>query len=255
MRKKAIATAILLGFSLLFAVELPAGQVAGRGRPVAPEVIGTLRGEVTSGGERLGFANVVVIGSKLGTQTDNAGRFVLAGVPTGSRRILFDAIGHRKLDSLVAVRAGENPPMRVELVDLFPPPVCQPCFWVPPFQGVRAIPRGAMAFDFVGEALQARVFGSEAELALSSDPDPCQLRIDYYLRSSLSLARLSVVDSAGRSIRVFDRDGATGGHHLVWDGLDHEGRQTPYGWYHVCLETPADTLQLEFGRVRRPPIR
>jgi hypothetical protein len=112
-----------------------------------------------------------------------------------------------------------------------------------------------MVHDFVGEAWQARVWGRAAELVISSDPDPCVLRIDYYLEDSLLLVSLSVIDSAGRTVRTFERTTSEGGHHLAWDGSDDERRATPYGEYRVRLETPADTLWLTCWRVRRPPLR
>jgi len=252
---RTIATVALLACGWLLGVELPAAQVTPAGGSVGPGVTGTLNGEITSGGQRLAFVNVLVAGTKVGIQSDAGGRFVLTGVPTGERRILFHGFRYRKLDSLLIVRPGANPPIRVELIDMFPPPKCQPCFWVPPFQGARALRHGAMVHDFVGEAWQARAEGRAATLVISSDPDPCQLQIHHYLGPSGSRARLSIVDSAGSTVHVFDRGEGRGGHHVVWDGVDHKSVRTPYGWYHVRLETRDDTLQLEFGRVRRPPIR
>lgn len=255
MNKRTIATLALMASGWLPGIERPAAQVAPGGKPPGPEVTGAVSGEIMSGGERLAFANVAVVGTRLGTRTDNAGRLFLAGVPAGPRRILFHALGYRKLDTLLNIRPGENPPVHVELADLHPPPACQPCFWVSPFQGARAIPRGAMVLDFVGERWYARMAGRGAELAISSDPNPCELRIDYYLKHLLLPVSLSVLDSAGRAVHVFDAARSSGGNQIVWDGFDHGTRRTPYGSYRVCLETPGDTLELEFARTRRLPFR
>src|SRR3989442_8333341 len=227
----AIVTAALLSVAWLLAVQHPAARVAPRAAPATSAAGGILRGEVTSGHERLGFANALVIGTRLGTQTDGAGRFVLSRVPTGRQRILFMALGHSRFDTLLDVVAGDNPPVHVDLVDLFPPPSCQPCFWVNPNQGTRALPRGAVLLDYVGEVWQARVRGRSTELVISSDPDPCELRLDYYLRRPISPVRLSVIDSAGGTVRMFDDSTSVEGHHLVWDGSDEGGERTPYGWY------------------------
>lgn len=42
---------------------------------------------------------------------------------------------------------------------------------------------------------------------------------------------------------------------MVWDGVDGAGERMPYGWYRVRLETPRETLELQFVRARRLPVR
>jgi hypothetical protein len=237
MRARARIAVTVSSLACVCALELAVASPTGR-----------LTGDVTSGKEHLDYASVVVTGTRIGILADGSGHFVLEGVPTGQRRLIVLALGFKKLDTLLDVRAGENPPIHLELVDRFPPPQCQPCFWVPPDQGVNALPKGAFRLDYSGEVWHARAVGRTTELAISSDPDPCQLRIDCRLGGPREAVRLSVIDSAGRVLRTLDSGG-------VWDGSDRYGRPTPYGWYRVRLDSPGDTLALEFYRVRRPALR
>jgi hypothetical protein len=48
---------------------------------------GTVRGVVRAKGQPVPYANVIVIGTRLGAMADSAGRFTLKGVPSGLRLI------------------------------------------------------------------------------------------------------------------------------------------------------------------------
>jgi hypothetical protein len=252
MRRAAIIPAVLL---LLLAVELSAAPDAWQQAGTAVAT-GTLRGRITSGGlGPLPYANVVVAGAKVGTQADSGGRFELRSVPLGAQRILVAALWHAKLDTALTVVAGENPPLHVDLVSRAPAPQCQPCFWVDPHQETRDPAPGAIVLDYTGEAWRALDRGAASALEISSDRDPCELRVMYAFQASVRHARLSVVDSAGRTVHTFLTATSAGRHDLVWNGVDGAGGLTPYGWYRVRLETPRETLELEFVRARRLPVR
>ena len=68
---------------------------------------GTISGRVTDRGkEGIAFANVIVLGTKQGTMTDDNGNFVIRGVPVGTQQIQVLATGYDKLLESVQVNAG-----------------------------------------------------------------------------------------------------------------------------------------------------
>ncbi|HYM81820.1 MAG TPA: TonB-dependent receptor, partial [Candidatus Limnocylindria bacterium] len=85
--------------------------------PAARPVTGTGRiaGKVTEKGQAVAFANVIVLGTKQGTQTDESGSFVLVGVPVGTVQVQIQAIGYEKLVQTVAVNAGQTATLNFNL--------------------------------------------------------------------------------------------------------------------------------------------
>ena len=74
--------------------------------PAAPGV-GRVTGKVTEkGGAPIAFANVIILGTKQGTQTDENGSFVLVGVPVGSQQIQVQPLGYDKQVQSVQISAG-----------------------------------------------------------------------------------------------------------------------------------------------------
>src|SRR5439155_18541651 len=67
---------------------------------------GIVAGKVTAKGEPQAFANVIVLGTKLGTMTDETGTFRIAGVPVGAVKIKVQAIGFEAAIQDVKVDAG-----------------------------------------------------------------------------------------------------------------------------------------------------
>ncbi len=63
---------------------------------------GMVAGRLPSGALRpLAFANVVVVGTKRGTMSDETGRFRAIGIPAGTWRVKVLALGYRPLDTLL----------------------------------------------------------------------------------------------------------------------------------------------------------
>ena len=60
------------------------------------------------GKEPLGYANVVVLGTKQGTATDENGNFVIGGVPVGTYQVKLQAIGFDPVILTVQVNAGQT---------------------------------------------------------------------------------------------------------------------------------------------------
>ena len=70
----------------------PVGRIAGRA--------------LERGKEPVSFANVIVLGTRQGTSTDDNGNFVIAGVPVGDYQVKLQAIGFDPVIQSVHVNAG-----------------------------------------------------------------------------------------------------------------------------------------------------
>ena len=82
-------------------------------RPAAPRAAapvaaayGRIQGRVTARGEPVPFANVIILGTKQGTQADDNGNYVLVGVPVGEIQLRAMATGYDAQVQKIAVNAG-----------------------------------------------------------------------------------------------------------------------------------------------------
>ncbi len=70
---------------------------------------GRIAGKATEKGkDPVSYANVVVLGTKQGTQTDENGAFIIAGVPVGTYQVKLQAIGYDPVIQTVQVNAGQT---------------------------------------------------------------------------------------------------------------------------------------------------
>ncbi|HEY6195236.1 MAG TPA: TonB-dependent receptor [Candidatus Eisenbacteria bacterium] len=60
------------------------------------------------GKDPVSFANVIVLGTKQGTMTDETGAFVIPGVPVGTYQVKLQAIGYDPIIQTVQVNAGQT---------------------------------------------------------------------------------------------------------------------------------------------------
>jgi len=75
--------------------------------PRGTALTGTISGKVVERSkDPVAFANVVVLGTKQGTMTDENGNFIIRGVPVGTQQIQVQAIGFDKVVEPVQVNAG-----------------------------------------------------------------------------------------------------------------------------------------------------
>ena len=83
-------------------------------RPAAPAAApaaatGRIAGRaLEKGKDPVSFANVVVLGTKQGTMTDENGAFVIPGVPVGTYQVKLQAIGFDPVIQTVQVNAGQT---------------------------------------------------------------------------------------------------------------------------------------------------
>jgi len=67
---------------------------------------GSIKGRVVHGNDGLPYANVTVLGTKIGTMTDENGNFVIPVVPVGSVQVKAQALGYEAQVQTVQVNAG-----------------------------------------------------------------------------------------------------------------------------------------------------
>lgn len=65
-------------------------------------------GHIESGGEHIPFANVVVVGTHLGTSTDESGHYMLVNLPTGKMIIAAKAMGFKTQEFEVNLEANQT---------------------------------------------------------------------------------------------------------------------------------------------------
>jgi outer membrane receptor for ferrienterochelin and colicins len=79
---------------------------------------GSVRGTVAGrDGEALAGARVSVSGTRLSTFTDQLGAFAIRGIPAGTHQLRVSSIGFRETTQDVAVRAGEESLVAIQLED------------------------------------------------------------------------------------------------------------------------------------------
>ncbi len=91
----------------------PATPAATPARPAAPAApaagaTGKIAGRVMEHGSPLGYANVIVLGTKQGAASDENGNFVIAGVPVGTYQVKMIATGYDPVIQQVQVNAGQT---------------------------------------------------------------------------------------------------------------------------------------------------
>lgn len=78
---------------------------------------GTLKGKITSKGNPVPFADVFIEELSIGTNANLDGVFTLEKIPVGTRRIQFKLIGYQSQSKVIDIRAGENSPVEISLLE------------------------------------------------------------------------------------------------------------------------------------------
>ncbi len=76
---------------------------------------GTLRGQVSSSQTPIGFASVLVAGSKSGTHTGSNGHYNIQQISPGSYIVIASAVGFQKQQKTITIKAGETMVLNFEL--------------------------------------------------------------------------------------------------------------------------------------------
>jgi len=89
----------------------PDGRATLVKRPPGPAVqVGSIAGTVTvaGGGGPLARVRISVVGTRLGAETDDAGRYRIGGVPVGTHRVQVRRLGFAPADTSVVVEEGRE---------------------------------------------------------------------------------------------------------------------------------------------------
>ncbi len=76
--------------------------------PSAGAGAGRISGRILEGKSGVGFANVIVLGTRQGTMSDENGNFVIPGVPVGTWQVQVQAIGFDRVVKSVQVSANQT---------------------------------------------------------------------------------------------------------------------------------------------------
>lgn len=89
------------------AVARPAAPTTAGAKPATSAAVGKIAGRALEHGkDPIGFANVIVLGTKQGTMTDENGNFIIPGVPVGTQQVKLMAQGYDQVIQTVQVNAG-----------------------------------------------------------------------------------------------------------------------------------------------------
>ncbi len=103
---------LLPTLATLAALAIATGSALAQTRPAAPSAsatTGRISGRALERGkDPVAFANVVVLGTRQGSMTDETGAFVIAGVPVGTYQVKLQAIGYDPVIQTVQVNAGQT---------------------------------------------------------------------------------------------------------------------------------------------------
>ena len=79
------------------------------------DTAGTVKGTVIHNGNPVPGVNVGIEGLRMGSATDEEGRFTIANIPAGTYRLRASAVGYRKASRDIEVEAGETQEIMLEL--------------------------------------------------------------------------------------------------------------------------------------------
>ncbi len=74
-------------------------------------------GHVTSGGEHLHYATIAVMGTTIGTFTDETGHFFLTNLPTGQLTVTASCVGYKPEEKHVFISANQTIELKFELAE------------------------------------------------------------------------------------------------------------------------------------------
>src|SRR5262245_7456056 len=75
-----------------------------------------IEGVVRGCSRPLFLANVIVLGTSKGAQTDRNGHFVIKNVPVGPQRLRMLYMGLDPADTTIEIRPGDNPPFALRMM-------------------------------------------------------------------------------------------------------------------------------------------
>lgn len=207
-----------------------------------PASAAEIRGIVSANAkQRVAWANVSVVGSRLGAITDEKGRFRISGVPAGVRILHIESLEFPAFDDTVMVAEGKTRELKIamNLWSPKPPPPNQrfearvgaDC-GSPPARD-RAGIRRESATNLAGE--------SSVEIDTRA---PWEFVVRYQLNKPGTPIVIEVVDSSGKAVRQLAKGLGKRSAELSWDGRTDAGYDLPPGNYRFRFVTTAGTVEL-----------
>ncbi len=211
---------------------------------------GSICGTVHDTDKPLVYANVVVLGTKLGRITSETGSFSMDGVPSGIHEVQCSYIGYHSSTKMVAVRrdiaTAINFALEVEplgpdcvIVETRCGMIRGGCGMIQGgcFGGALPLKNSAAALKEPVAAKQEPSVPRRFALA-QNHPNPCNpaTEIGFEL-GGRTPSRLRIYDVAGRLVRVLlDETLDAGPHAVVWDGRNDQGKPVSSGIYFYRFE-------------------
>jgi hypothetical protein len=216
-------------------------------------IVGTIR---TEQGRPADSVVVQVLGTSLEARTGTDGRFTIAGVPVGERRIVLRAPHHSAVFLPAPVHAGTN---RFGTLTLQPemPVGRDESVWIT--EGYLAAPAphafalGVDCFPTLGDST---TFGSVTRVDSTRNWGSCwvearQHRIAFGCKPArfVSVLSVAVIGAEGQTVKRLRSGPAGMGSEREWDGRDEKGVEVPFGPYRVVFATAHDSVTFGFCRI------
>lgn len=184
------------------------------------------------------YANVLVLGTKLGGQTDEKGRFEIRRVPAGSHSIRVLAMGYDPITQAIQVDAGAEQHLHLVLGSA---------------KKVVGSPRPGPPQFHVSESdsdlvARANCQGGSFEVAGSN-----QVTIDYQIVPGPAFLTVTILDSLQTPVRAFPRRRMSDGR-IIWDGKDERRIPVPEGRYQVRFDMDHGSTSVFLWRRDYPPV-
>lgn len=111
--RRSLAASLVAALVLALALPAHAQQKPATGAPAKPATsapaaagVGKITGQVTEKGQPVAYANIIILGTRQGSMTDETGHFTIPGVPVGSYQVKLMATGYDPVIQQVQVNAG-----------------------------------------------------------------------------------------------------------------------------------------------------
>ena len=218
----------ILSWGLLLAVRTASAA------PVADST-GTVVGEVLAGGKPVAYANVIALGTRMGTVTDTKGRFLIKNLPLGEQSLRVVMMGYNPVTRSIHVVSGASSPVRIILA------------------GGQIVSGYQLPFYL---STDDSMFGARTEcpggrfqIAISD-----VFAIDYWMTPSPGFLVIEILDRDGTIVRSFPRRRVSQGR-VEWDGKGSKGQLVPKGMYQVRFTTDSGLALITFWRGHPPTTK
>ena len=81
------------------------------------EEYGTITGKISSNGKPVAFANIMLMGTRLGSTSDENGRYTISNIPARKYKIKVSYLGFKSKEKIITVKAGDILTLNFELAE------------------------------------------------------------------------------------------------------------------------------------------